>query len=157
MSSGRDFLARRLIIQSARIPPTFSGHRQLQHHPQSAPLVRAVCWRQFLRRALFRTIRSLASNSAELKFSKKTAQTIRAIVGRIQVDIDLSPDEEQEFTFVIGFSMAGDADAIRKFELPRRLRKGIRTDNTPFRESIQLFCGHDTGPGPSIEGCSGRS
>lgn len=58
----------------------------------------------------------LASNSAELSSAKNSTDD-RAIVGRIQVDIDLSPDEEQEFTFVIGFSMAGDADAIRKFEL----------------------------------------
>ncbi|HYA32739.1 MAG TPA: amylo-alpha-1,6-glucosidase [Candidatus Bathyarchaeia archaeon] len=40
----------------------------------------------------------------------------RAIIGRIQVDLELQPEEEREFTFLIGFSADGDADATRQFE-----------------------------------------
>jgi len=41
----------------------------------------------------------------------------RAIIGRIQVDIEVPVDGEEQFTFIIGFSPTSDADAIRTFEL----------------------------------------
>jgi len=78
-----------------------------------------------------RTIRSLKDESAELNSAKGSADN-RAIIGRIQVDIDLPPEEEQEFTFVIGFSMAGDADAIRKFEL-------LENYENAYEQTLQHF------------------
>ena len=73
----------------------------------------------------------LKDESAELNSAKGSADN-RAIIGRIQVDIDLPPEEEQEFTFVIGFSMAGDADAIRKFEL-------LENYENAYEQTLQHF------------------
>ncbi|MGZ4847560.1 MAG: alpha-L-rhamnosidase-related protein, partial [Halobacteriota archaeon] len=50
----------------------------------------------------------------------------RAIVGRIQVDVEVPVDGEEQFTFIIGFSPTSDTDAIRTFELLEDYEKAYR-------------------------------
>lgn len=64
----------------------------------------------------------LANESAPTDAMVKNAED-RAVIGRIQVDVEVPADGEEQFTFIVGFSPTGERDAIRTFELLENYEK----------------------------------
>ncbi|HYB59656.1 MAG TPA: amylo-alpha-1,6-glucosidase, partial [Candidatus Acidoferrales bacterium] len=79
----------------------------------------------------------LADESAATDVAIQSEEEDRAVIARIQVDVEVPADGAEQFTFIIGFSASGERDAIRTFEL-------LENYELAYRQTIRHYVNEDS-------------